>query len=246
MQALRRTWFISDLHLDPQQRAITEQFKQLLAQCDSMVDHLYILGDLFELWIGDDDDTPFLADIILSLRRATQQGTRIHIMHGNRDFLLGKKFLQATGCDLLLDETVVDVYGKPVLLMHGDTLCTADVKYLQARKWARNRLLQQLFLSLPLSWRRSLAAKARHASHEHTSNTPLAMMDVTQAEVERVMQHYQTSYLIHGHTHRPDIHSFTRENIICTRIVLPAWHNGGSVFEWREDGTSSLMPIPTK
>lgn len=243
MQALRRNWFISDLHLDPGHPDITSQFITLLNRCDASVEHLYILGDLFEIWIGDDDDSPFLADIITQLQQATLRGTKIHIMHGNRDFLLGKKFWQQTGCEWLAEPSVVDMFGTPVLLMHGDTLCTADIKYLRARKLARNTLLQTIFLLLPLSWRRRLADKARQASSKHTGMTAAAIMDVTHDEVVRVMQLHQTKHLIHGHTHRPDTHKFNIGVNACERIVLPAWHYGGSVFEWREDGTKGLIAL---
>lgn len=243
MQALRRNWFISDLHLDAGHQDISNQFISLLGRCDASVEHLYILGDLFELWIGDDDDSPFIAELLPHFQRAVNAGTKIHIMHGNRDFLLGKRFLQQTGCEFLPEQTVIDVYGTPVLLMHGDTLCTADLEYLKARKFARNIILQKIFLFLPLSWRRHLAAKARQSSMKHTSNTELSIMDVTHEEVIRLMQLHQTRHLIHGHTHKPDIHQFNIQDHACERIVLPAWHHGGSVFEWREDGGKELLRL---
>ncbi len=243
MQALRRNWFISDLHLDPTHPDISSQFIALLGQCDASVEHLYILGDLFEVWIGDDDDSPFLADLMNHMQHAAQRGTKIHIMHGNRDFLMGRRFFAMAGAELLPDPIVIDVYGTAVLLMHGDTLCKADEKYLRARKFARNRLLQTLFLLLPLSWRRHIAAKARKASEKYTSTAELSIMDVTQDEVVRMMQLHRTQHLIHGHTHQPDTHQLEVDGHACVRYVLPAWHNGGSVFEWREDGSKLLLPL---
>jgi len=243
MQSLRKTWFISDLHLDANHPETTRQFIDLLDKCDQSVDDLYILGDLFELWIGDDDTSPFLNNLIKYMQRASQHGTRLHFMHGNRDFLIGRRFLQQTGCHLLAEEEKIMVYGTPVLLMHGDTLCLEDPAYLRARTLAQNKWLQRLFLMLPLSIRRKIAARARQASQKHTSMASSAMMDVTQHEVERIMQRHQVTTLIHGHTHRPHTHAFDIQQTPYFRIVLPAWHGGGSVFEWREDGEKSLIPL---
>jgi UDP-2,3-diacylglucosamine hydrolase len=243
MQTLSRTWFISDLHLDPGHPEITSQFIKLLSSCDESVDALYILGDLFEIWIGDDDNSDFHQEITRQIKLITERGTKVYIMHGNRDFLIGSKFLAATGAELLTDEHKINLYGTPVLLMHGDTLCTQDIAYLRARKFAHNKIIQTLFLLLPISFRKKIAARARKASAEHTSNTALAIMDVTQSEVEQVMKKHEVDFLIHGHTHRPDTHQFMTDQHTKTRIVLPAWHDGGSVFEWREDGTKSRQAI---
>jgi UDP-2,3-diacylglucosamine hydrolase len=243
MQALKRTWFISDLHLDAAHHEISSQFIKLMNSCDVSVDAVYILGDLFEVWIGDDDPSPFIEEMAAALIRVTCQGTPVYLMHGNRDFLIGRQFLAKTGCQMLGDEETISLYGTPVLLMHGDTLCTQDIAYLRARKLAHNKILQFLFLALPISFRLKLAAKARNASEKHTSTTEKYVMDVTQSEVERVMHKHQVNYLIHGHTHRPDTHHFTAENQQKTRIVLPAWHGGGSVFEWREDDVKQLIPL---
>lgn len=243
MQTLKRTWFISDLHLDAGQPEITSQFMTLLKKCDDSVDDLYILGDLFELWIGDDDDSPFHAEIIAGLKRVTERGTRIHIMHGNRDFLLGKQFMRQTGCNLLPEEIKINLYGSQILLMHGDKLCTADAAYQRARKFAFNPVLQKIFLMLPLSLRKKIAARARAASRKHTSSTEFSIMDTAQDEVENTMRLHQVTTLIHGHTHKPNIHTFVSNDKKHTRIVLPAWHDGGSVLEWREDGTYSMQGI---
>lgn len=243
MQSLRRTWFISDLHLDEKHPEITSQFIQLLQDADHSVDDIYILGDLFEAWIGDDDPSAFHQSILTALHDAVKRGTKVHVMHGNRDFLLGRRFIQETGCYFLSDPVVVSVYTTPILLMHGDTLCTQDVDYLRARKFMRHRVLQTIFLMLPLSWRRKIAFRAREASEKHTRMTNMEIMDVTQEEVIRVMRTFNVDYLIHGHTHRPDVHHFSVDNRDKTRIVLPAWHNGGSVFEWRSDGGMELIKL---
>ncbi len=151
-------------------------------------------------------------------------------MHGNRDFLLGRKFFRRTGCRLLPEEYVVNISGKPVLLLHGDTLCTEDTAYLRFRKRARNWFMQQLFLLKPLSKRRAIAQKYREASAVHTSTTPLDIMDVTPAAVEAVMQKHHVYQLIHGHTHRPGIHRFSLNYQPAERIVLGPWHEHGSAF----------------
>ena len=239
----RKTLFISDLHLEENRPDITAQFSQLLRNCDSSVDALYILGDLFEAWIGDDEDTPFHREIIHALKSATQKGLPIYFMYGNRDFLIGKKFLHATGCKLLADEEKISLYGTPVLLMHGDTLCTQDKAYLKARKKGRNRLLQFLFLLLPLNWRRNFADKMRAKSAQHTQSASHEMMDVTQREVERVMQKHAVRTLIHGHTHRPAFHSFSMNNSTATRIVLAAWHDRGSMLVWDQTGKKESLYV---
>ena len=237
----KKTLFISDLHLEENRPDITAIFLKLLKNCDSGVDRLYILGDLFETWIGDDDDAPFHRSIIQALHAATANGLAIYLMVGNRDFLIGKKFLAETGCLLLPDETKIDLYGTPVLLMHGDTLCTQDVAYLKWRRITTNPLVRAFFLFLPLSIRRNIAAKARTKSAAHTHSANLEIMDVTQAEVERVMQVHNVKVLIHGHTHRPAFYEFMLDGHPATRIVLDAWHEHGSVLIWNDDGTKKLV-----
>ncbi len=236
MLSCQKTIFISDLHLEENRPDITQRFLQWLDTCDSSVDALYILGDLFEVWIGDDENTPFHRDMIQALKSAAQKGFPIYFIHGNRDFLLGKAFFQQTGCQLLPDETKIAVYQTPVLIMHGDTLCTQDMAYRKARKKLRNPFLQTLFLLLPLKLRKNMAAKMRAKSMEHTQSTSLDIMDVTQSEVERVMQKHQVSYLIHGHTHRPFFHEFFLDASKALRIVLGAWHHGGNMLIWEASG----------
>ena len=237
---MRKTLFISDLHLEENHPEITQEFLKLLANCDSSIDALYILGDLFEAWIGDDHKTPFHQQIIRALKSTTEKGLPIYFMHGNRDFLIGKQFLRETGCKLLSDEEKITLYGTPVLLMHGDTLCTRDIAYLKARKWGHHRLLQFLFLLLPLKIRQKIADNMRKKSMQHTQSTAKEIMDVTQNEVERVMQKHHVHFLIHGHTHRPAIHPFSLNHQSFTRIVLAAWHGHGSVLVWDETGKKEL------
>ena len=224
MTKYQKTLFISDLHLEEKRPDITQKFLKLLTSCDRSVDALYILGDLFEVWIGDDEQNSLQQQIMGGLKAVTQKGVPIYFMRGNRDFLIGKKFMQATGCQLLPDETKISLYNTPVLLMHGDTLCTQDVAYLKARKLAYNIFLQKLFLFLPLKFRKKIAERMRAKSLQHTQSVPREIMDVTQLAVEEVMHKHGVTCLIHGHTHRPAMHHFNLNQMPATRIVLPAWH----------------------
>jgi UDP-2,3-diacylglucosamine hydrolase len=162
-------------------------------------------------------------------------------MYGNRDFLIGKKFLRATGCELLADEEKILLYGKPLLLMHGDLLCIEDVAYLKARKLGKNKLAQTIFLLMPLNYRRRYANRMRAKSKRHTSTAPRAIMDVTQSEVERIMQKHNVTSLIHGHTHRPQTHYFPLQHQTAERIVLGAWHDGANGLVWDERGNKEWV-----
>ena len=234
---------ISDLHLEESTPDTTKLFVQFLQHAVSNADSLYILGDFFEAWIGDDNLTPFNQYIIEQLKLATQQGLPIYFMHGNRDFLIGKKFLRQTGCQLLADECVIDLYGVPTLLMHGDTLCTEDKAYLKFRKKAHNRFFQWLFLLKSLNTRRAIAERYREASKAYTSTSAAYIMDVTPTAVEQVMQKHHVQHLIHGHTHRPAVHDFAINGKPAVRTVLGPWHEGGSVLICKEDGSQQLRSI---
>ena len=235
--------FISDLHLENERPDMTALFLAFLHKHTSPDNILYILGDFFESWIGDDNNTAFNDLIIRELKSASVSGLTIYFMRGNRDFLVGRKFLRASGCHLLPDEYVVNLSGKPTLLMHGDTLCTDDLAYLKFRKKARNWFFQQLFLLKPLKKRIEMANAYREASKAYTSTAPDHLMDVTQHEVERVMQKHNVKYLIHGHTHRPAIHQFELDNMPATRTVLGPWHNEGSALMCFDDGRQELIRV---
>lgn len=243
MIPIHKTLFISDLHLELDQPHITDQFLKLLISCDASVDALYILGDLFEAWIGDDDTTSFHQEIINALKTKTDNGLPIYFLPGNRDFLIGKKFLLASGCQLLGDEEVISLYGTNVLLMHGDTLCTLDVDYLKARKRLHNYFVRHFFLLLPLTVRKKIVSAVREKSENYKKVTPLEIMDVTQSEVIRRMNQHHVHHLIHGHTHRPAIHRSTINNEVLERIVLPAWHGHGGVLEWYANGEKKLIDL---
>lgn len=242
MTLLQKTVFISDLHLDENQPQITTQFLKLLQQTDQSIDAIYILGDLFEAWIGDDDVTSLHQQIMQALHSTTER-IPIYILHGNRDFLLGKKFFADTGCQFITDETKINLYGTDVLLMHGDTLCTRDLAYLKARKILRNTFVQKIFLLLPLSLRRKIATHMRAKSMAHTSKMSVDIMDVTHAEVVQVMQKHKVNYLIHGHTHRPAFHNLAVNNKPATRIVLGAWHERSNMLVWDELGNKEWIEI---
>ncbi|MHB1947730.1 MAG: UDP-2,3-diacylglucosamine diphosphatase [Gammaproteobacteria bacterium] len=235
--------FISDLHLDEQRPDVADIFLNFLKTEARAAKELYILGDFFEAWIGDDDLSTFNQMIISALRKATEQGLPIYMMHGNRDFLLGKKFLQATGCQLLPEEAVINLHGVPTLLMHGDSLCTLDVKYLKFRKKSRTWLYKKLVSFKSLESRRAIAEKMRAASREHTKTTSEYIMDVTQTEVERVMQKHRVHHLIHGHTHREAVHHFHLGEKPATRTVLGPWHVLGSALICEANGKKELVVI---
>lgn len=239
----KKTLFISDLHLQANHPVITNTFLKLLQSTDSSVDGLYILGDLFETWIGDDDDSPFHQQIIQAMQAATQRGLKIYFMAGNRDFLIGKKFLQETGCHLLSEEEKINLYGIPVLLMHGDTLCTKDIAYLKWREKCQTAVWRNLFLLLPLSVRRYIATKLRAKSAAYTKSMQSDDLDATPDEVIRVMKKHHVLTLIHGHTHRPAMHELLVDGAAAMRIVLDAWHDHGSVLVWDENGEKELIEI---
>jgi UDP-2,3-diacylglucosamine hydrolase len=225
------TLFISDLHLHPERPQLTRAFFHFLHTRARGAQALYILGDFFDAWIGDDDDTPLNAEVATELKALSNAGTRIFLMHGNRDFLLGEAFATSAGAQLIADSTVIDLYGCPTLLMHGDSLCTGDKDYMAFRQQVRSPQWQQQILSQPLSARRALAAQLREKSQEMNSLKAEDIMDVTEAEVVRVMSEAKVTRLIHGHTHRPARHPMTINGTPAERIVLGDWHHRAWALE---------------
>lgn len=229
-----RSLFISDLHLDPSRPATVRALADLLTE-NHNCDALYILGDLFEAWVGDDEDTP-LADSVRDMLRAfSSAGPALYIMVGNRDFLLGEAFCAEVGATLLPDPTVIDLYGTPTLLMHGDSLCTRDTEYQAFRRTARDPQWQRELLSQPLEARRALAAQLRATSRDANSNKAEDIMDVTASEVAREMARHNCHQLIHGHTHRPQRH----QEAEGTRWVLGDWEATG----WKLDVTPEKLNL---
>jgi len=231
-----RTLLVSDLHIDASSPGIGEQFVAFLKQEARGARALYILGDLFEAWIGDDDPDPTGLAIRDALREVTQSGVPCYLMHGNRDFLLGARFARETGSKILVDGTVVELHGERVLLMHGDVLCTADVSYQRLRRILRNPVVLGILRHLPLETRRGLGRRLRAGSQMHTGATAAEIMDVTPAAVIDTMRAAGVRTLVHGHTHRPAIHELQLDGKPARRIVLGDWHTQGSVLEWRDDG----------
>jgi UDP-2,3-diacylglucosamine hydrolase len=231
-----RTLFVSDVHLNSSRPDIVRAFIEFLGHKVRHADALFILGDLFDEWLGDDDDKPPHGQVSDALAALTATGLPVSIVQGNHDFLLGKKFARRSGCKLLGDDTVIDVYGTSTLIMHGDTLCTRDVDYLAFRKMARNPIMQKMFLTLSLDKRAEQAAKIRRESSDDTALKSEEIMDVTPEAVDKVMDKYNVRHLIHGHTHRPAIHDFALNDRQATRIVLGDWYEQDSVLIWDEAG----------
>ena len=230
------TLFISDLHLEAARPDITEQFVALLRGEAASAEALYILGDLFEQWIGDDDPDPEKLRIIRALRALTSSGVRCFLLHGNRDFLIGRRFAKSSGVQLLPDGTVIDLYGQRVLLLHGDVLCTDDHSYQRLRKIVRNPLVQLIFRTLSLRQRQRLAEKIRAGSKHHIGAVAAYIMDVNPQAVLDTLLHYGVDIMVHGHTHRPAIHQLAGNGKSATRIVLGDWHTQGSVLRWDRSG----------
>ncbi|PYC24489.1 UDP-2,3-diacylglucosamine diphosphatase [Aquipseudomonas alcaligenes] len=234
---------ISDLHLEEQRPDITRAFVHFLETRARQAEALYILGDFFEVWVGDDGMSPFQHDIARALRELSDAGTRIYLMHGNRDFLIGRAFCRAAGCTLLQDPSLVQFNGEPVLLMHGDSLCTLDVGYMKLRRLLRNPLSLFILRNLPLTTRRKLARKLRSESRAQTRMKAREIIDVTPDEVPRIMAEYGVRTLIHGHTHRPAEHQLEVNGQSARRIVLGDWDRQGWALQIDEQGLHQA-PFP--
>lgn len=224
-------FFIADLHLHASRPETTQGFYRFLRERARGATALYVLGDFFDVWIGDDDDAPLVDEVAQELHALSDQGTAIFLMHGNRDFLLGDDFARRAGAKMLDEGTVIDLYGCPTLLLHGDSLCTGDTEYQAFRQQVRSPSWLTAFLAQPLPVRRAIAAKARAESQNINSMKADEIMDVTQEEVIRVMEAAGVTRLIHGHTHRPARHPLTVHGAPAERIVLGDWHDYGWCVE---------------
>lgn len=240
--------FISDLHLHPEQPALTQHFLKFMQTRALDSDDLYILGDLFDTWMGDDISMPDYPQVIDALKAFTTSGKRLYIMHGNRDFLLNKAFCQATGAELLPDPIIRRIAGQDTLISHGDRYCTDDIGYQRFRKIVQNPVPQKLYYLLPLKWRTELVNYLRSGTQTHKQQKSLNIMDVNSSSIEQALQDAQVDRMIHGHTHRPAVH----DDIDCDgknyqRIVLGDWYtksNGvvvGSLLSFIE---SDGLPEP--
>ena len=230
------TVFISDLHLDAEQPAGIARFLRFLERETATTETLYILGDLFEAWIGDDTTDPAFEPVIGALAELKRRGIPCFFMHGNRDFLIGAQFAAATGCRLLGDYETIEVAGQRVLLTHGDLLCTDDEPYMALRAVVREPAWQRDFLGKSIAERRAFADKLRDRSRAAIAEKPPEIMDVNQHTVEAAMRTHGVNLLLHGHTHRPGIHRFVLDGSKATRIVLGAWYEQGSAVRWNTEG----------
>lgn len=230
------TLFISDLHLTVSAPEITNTFFYFLDHIAIHADALYILGDFFESYIGDDDNNVFVTSITNALAHFTRSGIPVFIMHGNRDFLIGKLFEKNAGVVLIPDPTVITLYDQKILLMHGDSLCTDDKSHQRFRKITRNTLIQKIFLSLPITFRQKFATQLRDESMQQNQTKSLAIMDVNENAVNKALKASEAEIIIHGHTHRPMVTE--------KRIVLDAWHAHGNYLKVGKDGKVALIDIP--
>ncbi len=235
------TLFISDLHLSEERSDLTELFLKFLHDYTARAESLYILGDFFEYWIGDDDQTPLSRSVAQALNILSQKNCKIYFTHGNRDFLVGKRFAKSAGMKILKDYTVINLYGVPTLLMHGDTLCTQDIAYLKFRKKVRNPITQFLFLCKKLESRRNIALQLRAMSKSHIPRVDPEILDVTASEIPRIMKKYHTKLLIHGHTHRPGVELIKMGDEFVKRIVLSDWEDTGNFLICEPGGINKLV-----
>ena len=228
--------FVSDLHLDAQRPQINTLFIDFLAQIDNKCEALYILGDLFEAWLGDDCITPENLQIMQAIKTTTDRNIPVFIQHGNRDFLLGDDFARQTGCKLLPETLIINLYGTATLIMHGDSLCTDDVEYQKFRQMVRDPQWQQAALAKTPQQRIELAKTLRQMSKTEMATKSEDIMDVNQDTVGKIMCEEGVSRLIHGHTHRPAIHKESCDDMRYTRIVLGDWYEQSSILKCDHTG----------
>lgn len=238
---MSHTLLISDLHLAAERPHINKQFFTFVRDTAPPAEALYILGDLFEYWIGDDDrEEPLNDAVVCALAALAARGTRVHIMHGNRDVLIGADFVTRCGANLISDPTAVDLHGTRTLLMHGDTLCTDDLEYQQFRLYAHNADNQRKFLAQPLQARRDQMLGMRAKSEQVKKQKSTDIMDVSKAAVAAVLRMHGYPRLIHGHTHRPARHVHNIDGRTCERWVLADWYQRGSYLRCDASGCEAI------
>ena len=225
---MQKTYFIADLHLSENRPHLLALFRQFMQEQAPQAEKLYILGDLFDFWIGDDEQSDLISEVQQLIRHLTEQGVPCYFQHGNRDFLIGKKFANACGLTLLPTYQVIDLYGTPTLLCHGDTLCVDDVKYQHYRKKVHQKWRQWLFLHLPLKVRLNIAEKIRAKSRQDKQLKSTEIMDVNAAFVQQIFAQFHVTQMIHGHTHRQKHHEIPPH---FHRIVLGDWGETSSLLE---------------
>ena len=236
-----KSLFISDLHLAPERPGIIRLFEKFIDEVAVHARTLYILGDFLEYWIGDDDKAAGLNPVFSALSRLHQAGTEIRFMHGNRDFLIGKRLARRYHFAIIDDPSLIKIDRQQVLLMHGDLLCTDDIPYQNFRRKVRSRIVQGIFLSLPLFVRERIARSLRNTSEKATAYKSEDIMDVNQQAVEDRMKTHDADVLIHGHTHRPGIHTFELDGKLVKRIVLGDWYEDGNYLRINDDNEFELV-----
>ena len=235
------TYFIADLHLTQERTDITDCFLSFLLNEAPKAEKLYILGDFFEFWVGDDDDDEFVISIAKHLKALSEKGTEIFFIVGNRDFLLGKKYAKKAGMTLLPDVQVIDLYGQKTVILHGDSLCTNDIEYMKFRKKSRSWWWQTIIRCLPLSTRKKMAKNYRaKVAMRPENHKPQEIMDVTPSEVVKELELANTQLMIHGHTHRPAIHDLSANGKPAQRVVLGDWYDQGSYLKVTDNGFELL------
>jgi len=235
-------YFVSDLHLDPAEPDIERRCFDFLAGPVREADALYLLGDLFESWVGDDDPQATARRLAQTLRLLAVNGTAVFLMRGNRDFLLGEDFARECGAVLLPDPVVTDIGGRRVLLTHGDALCVDDRPYQRLRALLRDADVQRSLLGLSIERRQALAGEARRGSRRHTGSTDPGLMDVNERAVTAAFHASGAEFMVHGHTHRPALHQYTIDGRSCVRAVLGDWHQHGTVLRWDARGYELMTP----
>jgi UDP-2,3-diacylglucosamine hydrolase len=240
---MAHTLFASDLHLDSEAPWAIDAFLKFLEGPARAADSLYLLGDLFEVWVGDDDDNPDNARACAGLASLTRAGVPVYAIHGNRDFLLGADFERRTGVKLLPDPVRLDLHGVPTLLSHGDVFCVDDLPYQELRDIVRKPRWQERFLALSLAARRSLATAARAGSKAHTERQVPVLMDVNPDAVTRALRATGARRLVHGHTHRPAVHEFSVDGASAERVVLAPWYEAASCVAIDAQGVREV-PLP--
>ncbi len=234
--------FISDLHLTAERPAANERFFHFLKDTAARAEALYILGDFFEAWVGDDALAyPLHSAVAAALKALAERGVRVYVMHGNRDFLLGEDFCRASGAALLPEPHVADLYGQSTLLMHGDALCTDDVDYQHFRRMVRDSAWQAAFLRRPLAEREAMARELRNRSEQIKGDKRPEIMDVNAGAVEAAFRRHGARRLIHGHTHRPARHGVSVDGAACERWVLPDWYETGGYLACDANGCRLIM-----
>jgi UDP-2,3-diacylglucosamine hydrolase len=223
MNTTKYTVFISDTHFNDAHPGIAQRFVDFLKLNTLSIETLYLLGDLFDVWVGDDDTSPVIEQISDALAECAASGVKIYFIHGNRDYLIGQKFAENCGMTILNDGMFILLNGKPTLLMHGDLLCTDDHAYQRYRNIMFSPWMKKICLMLPLAWRKKMAAQLRGVSQNSHTKKPQNIMDVSPETVIKVLENNHAQWLIHGHTHRPGHHEIKLTHQTAHRVVLGAW-----------------------